>query len=162
MKKGSEPPVEKEGEEGYSHGGRKRRRVKRAMGGSAIGELAPVRLDKRPRSMKGKQPLDAPPSMPTASPGMIGKPSMTGAGMPMMAGGGRLTAGERQAMPKNEFALPGRGKGPKGAGAGAYPIDTEGRARSALSRGAQHATGSELETIKRKVHARYPDIDISE
>lgn len=72
-----------------------------------------------------------------------------------------LTAHERQAMPKSDFALPGHGKGPKGAGAGSYPIDTEARARSALSRGAPNASPSELAQIKRRVHEKYPDIKIA-
>jgi hypothetical protein len=63
-------------------------------------------------------------------------------------------------MPGTEFALPGHGEGPGGRGAGAYPIDTEGRARNALARGAQHASPSELATIKRKVHAKYPGIEV--
>lgn len=72
----------------------------------------------------------------------------------------KLTAKQRQSMPRSEFALPGHGEGPKGAGAGSYPIDTLARARNALARGAQHASPSELATIKRKVHAKYPSIDV--
>ena len=72
---------------------------------------------------------------------------------------GGLTAEARQEMPRSEFALPGKGEGPKGAGAGSYPIDTENRARNALARGAQHASPSELATIRRKVHEKYPDIE---
>jgi hypothetical protein len=75
--------------------------------------------------------------------------------------GGVLSAGERQAMPKSEFALPGKGKGPKGAGAGSYPIPDEGHAKSALSRGKQHASPGELATIKRKVKAKFPSMDVS-
>jgi hypothetical protein len=75
--------------------------------------------------------------------------------------GGVLSAGERQAMPKSQFALPGKGKGPKGAGAGSYPIPDEGHAKSALSRGAQHASPAELATIKRKVKAKFPSMDVS-
>ena len=74
---------------------------------------------------------------------------------------GHLTAASRQSMPKSEFALPGKGEGPKGAGAGSYPIDTEARARNALARGAQHASPAELATIKRKVHSKYPGIEVS-
>jgi hypothetical protein len=73
---------------------------------------------------------------------------------------GRLSAETRREMPSGEFALPGHGEGRGGKGAGAYPIDTEARARNALARGAQHASPSELATIKRKVHAKYPDIEI--
>lgn len=72
---------------------------------------------------------------------------------------GRLTAQDRQSLPKSDFALPGHGDGPKGAGSGSYPIDTISRARNALSRGAQNASPSELASIKRKVHAKYPSIN---
>ena len=71
-----------------------------------------------------------------------------------------LTAKQRQSMPRSQFALPGKGEGPKGAGAGSYPIDTPGRARNALSRGAQNASPGQLATIKRKVKAKYPSIDV--
>ncbi len=79
-----------------------------------------------------------------------------------MARGGRLTAGERQAMPKSDFALPGHGEGPKGAGAGSYPIPDEGHGKSALSRVAQHGTPAEQTTVRRKVHDKFPDLNISE
>jgi hypothetical protein len=72
--------------------------------------------------------------------------------------GGHITTAQRKALPSGEFALPGKGKGAGGKGPGAYPIDTPGRARNALSRGAQHASPAELATIKRKVHAKYPGI----
>jgi hypothetical protein len=61
-----------------------------------------------------------------------------------------LTRARRDALPKGEFALPG----------GRYPIDTPARAKDALSRGAANATPSELATIRRKVHAKYPDMEI--
>lgn len=77
-----------------------------------------------------------------------------------MAKKGWLSAKDRRALPRGDFALPGHGKGPEGKGSGAYPIDTEGRARSALSRGAANASPSELATIKAKVHSKYPDIKI--
>ena len=96
--------------------------------------------------------------------GLLGGPPGGGGGLPPglgMANGGTLSAKERQAMPKSSFALPGRGEGPKGAGSGSYPIDTEGRARSALSRGAQHASSGELATIKRRVREKYPEIDVN-
>lgn len=69
-----------------------------------------------------------------------------------------ITAARRKALPKSEFALPGKGEGPQGKGAGSYPIDTANRARNALARGAQHASPAELATIKRKVHAKFPGI----
>ena len=69
-----------------------------------------------------------------------------------------LTAHERQAMPKSEFALPGRGEGPKGAGAGSYPIPDKAHARNALARVAQHGTSEEKSKVRAAVHRRYPDI----
>jgi hypothetical protein len=72
-----------------------------------------------------------------------------------------LSSKRRQAMPKSSFALPGKGEGPKGAGAGSYPIPDRAHARAALSRAAQHATPAEQATIKRKVAAKFPGIAVS-
>lgn len=72
-----------------------------------------------------------------------------------------LTAGERQKMPKSEFALPGKGEGPKGAGAGSYPIPDENHARNALARVAQHGSSAEKAEVRRKVHEKYPGIAVS-
>ena len=72
-----------------------------------------------------------------------------------------LSAADRRKMPSGEFALPGKGEGPGGKGSGAYPIEDEAHARAALSRGAANASPSELATIRRKVHERYPDMAIS-
>ena len=69
-----------------------------------------------------------------------------------------LTAKERQDMPKSDFAMPGKGEGPKGAGSGSYPIPDKAHARAALSRGAANASPAELAEIKRKVHEKYPDM----
>jgi hypothetical protein len=77
------------------------------------------------------------------------------------ARGGRLDAAQRQAMPKSDFALPGKGSGKKGAGAGSYPIPDESHARNALARGSQHASPAEYAEIRRKVHAKYPQIQVS-
>lgn len=71
-----------------------------------------------------------------------------------------ITAKQRQKLPSKDFALPGRGSGKGGKGPGSYPIDTPGRARNALARGAQHASPAEQETIKRKVKAKYPGIAV--
>ncbi len=65
--------------------------------------------------------------------------------------GGRLTAAERHALPKGDFALPG----------GHYPISDENHARNALARGAQFASPTELARIKRKVKEKFPSIDVS-
>lgn len=71
-----------------------------------------------------------------------------------------LKAAQREKLPSKDFALPGKGKGEKGKGPGAYPIDTKARARNALARGAQHASPAEQATIKRKVAAKYPGIKV--
>lgn len=70
----------------------------------------------------------------------------------------KLTAAARQAMPASEFALPGKGEGPKGAGAGSYPIPDPAHARAALSRVSANGTPAEKATVRAKVHAKYPDI----
>jgi hypothetical protein len=76
------------------------------------------------------------------------------------ASGGHITTARRKALPSSDFALPGKGKGAGGKGPGSYPVDTPGRARSALSRGAANASPAELATIKRKVKAKYPSINV--
>jgi hypothetical protein len=70
-----------------------------------------------------------------------------------------LTAHERQAMPKSDFALPGKGEGPKGAGAGSYPIPDEGHARAALSRVSANGSTEEKSKVRAAVERKYPDIE---
>lgn len=70
----------------------------------------------------------------------------------------KITTRQRQALPSKDFALPGKGTGKAGKGPGSYPIDTPGRARNALARGAQNASPGQLKTIKAKVKAKYPGI----
>jgi hypothetical protein len=70
----------------------------------------------------------------------------------------RLTAKQRQTMPKSSFALPGHGKGPKGAGAGSYPIPDRSHAANALARVSQHGSSSEKARVRAAVHRKYPDI----
>ena len=72
--------------------------------------------------------------------------------------GGRLTAKQRHALPRGDFALPGHGEGSDHKGSGSYPIDTEARGRNALARAAQHASPSEQARIRAAVHRKYPDI----
>ena len=60
-----------------------------------------------------------------------------------------LSSKERDALPASDFIFPATRE---------YPYQDVGHARNALSRGAQNETGARLATIKRKVHARYPDI----
>jgi len=72
----------------------------------------------------------------------------------------KLTAKERQRMPKADFALPGRGEGKKGAGAGSYPIPNKSHARNALARVSQHGTPGEKVTVKRAVEKKFPGIAV--
>ena len=61
-----------------------------------------------------------------------------------------LTAKQRHGLEPSQFALPG----------GRYPVNDASHARNALARAAQHATPSEQATIKRKVHAKFPAIEV--
>jgi len=70
----------------------------------------------------------------------------------------KLTAKTRQSLPKGDFALPGKGKGPKGAGAGSYPIPDPSHARNALARVSQHGSPSEKSAVRSKVHSKFPGI----
>ena len=70
----------------------------------------------------------------------------------------KLKAAERQSLSKKDFALPGKGEGPKGAGAGSYPIPDKSHARNALARVSQHGSSSEKATVRAKVHSKYPGI----
>lgn len=74
----------------------------------------------------------------------------------------KLTAKKRQALPKSDFALPGKGEGPKGAGAGSYPIPDKSHARNALARVSQHGSSEEKAKVRAKVHSKFPDIGQSE
>jgi len=132
--------------------------IARKRGGSVHGKKPEHRMDKRARG--GRMTPKSPLSGATVKEMPFEKGPKTSADEDDLrrARGGHITASERQALPKSDFALPGKGTGPKGAGAGSYLIDTENRARNALARGAQHASAGELATIKRKVHAKYPDI----
>lgn len=61
-------------------------------------------------------------------------------------------------MPKSDFALPGKGEGPKGAGSGSYPIPDKGHAMAALSRVSANGTPAEKAAVRAKVHAKFPGI----
>jgi hypothetical protein len=73
----------------------------------------------------------------------------------------KLTAHERQGLPKSDFALPGHGEGPKGAGSGSYPIPDASHARNALARVAQHGSAGEKATVRAKVRAKFPGIGLA-
>jgi hypothetical protein len=72
--------------------------------------------------------------------------------------GGVLSAAQRQSLPKSSFALPGKGEGPKGAGAGSYPIPDASHARNALARVSQHGSSAEKAKVRAKVAAKFPGI----
>lgn len=73
--------------------------------------------------------------------------------------GGHLSAKQRQSLPSSDFALPGKGKGPKGAGSGSYPIPDESHARNALARVSQHGSSEQKAQVRAKVKAKYPGIE---
>jgi hypothetical protein len=69
-----------------------------------------------------------------------------------------LTTAQRKKMPAKSFALPGKGTGPSGKGAGSYPIPDASHARNALARVSQHGSSSEKAKVRAKVHAKFPGI----
>lgn len=71
-----------------------------------------------------------------------------------------ISMAKRERLPSKDFALPGKGSGKGGKGPGSYPIDTPGRARNALARGAQNASPAQQAEIKKKVRAKYPSIAV--
>ncbi len=70
-----------------------------------------------------------------------------------------LSAGDRRALPDSDFALPGKGEGPKGKQAGSYPIPDETHARSALSLVSQHGTSAEKAKVRAAVKRKFPGIE---
>lgn len=70
----------------------------------------------------------------------------------------KLTEKARNKMPSKDFALPGRGAGPKGKGAGAYPIEDKSHARNALARVSQHGTPAEKKEVRSAVKRKFPGI----
>jgi hypothetical protein len=70
----------------------------------------------------------------------------------------KLTSKARKALPSKSFALPGKGKGPEGKGAGSYPIPDKSHARNALARVSRHGSSAEKAKVRAKVHAKYPEI----
>lgn len=61
----------------------------------------------------------------------------------------KLTSGARNALPKSDFALPGKR---------AYPVNDPSHARNALSRVSANGTPEEKKAVRAKVHAKYPAI----
>ena len=71
----------------------------------------------------------------------------------------KLSAKERRALPGSDFALPGKGEGPKGKQAGSYPIPDEGHAKAALGMVAKHGTSEEKAKVRAAVKRKFPDIE---
>ena len=70
----------------------------------------------------------------------------------------KLSYARRQKLPASDFALPGKGTGPKGKGGGSYPIPDASHARNALARVAQHGSQAEKAEVRAKVHRKFPAI----
>jgi hypothetical protein len=70
----------------------------------------------------------------------------------------KLTTAARNKLPAKSFALPGKGKGPKGKGAGSYPIPDRSHAANALTRVSQHGSSTEKAAVRAKVRAKYPSM----
>jgi len=63
----------------------------------------------------------------------------------------KLTYQQRKRLHSGSFAIPSKRR---------YPIHTLSHARAALARVAQHGTKQEQSIVKRKVHKKWPSIDI--
>lgn len=77
---------------------------------------------------------------------------LTKAGLPTRIVKAKLSTERRNSLPDSDFVFPATRE---------YPIPDESHARNALSRGAQNESGARLETIRRKVRDRFPNIDVS-
>ena len=62
----------------------------------------------------------------------------------------KLTAKARKAIPKKDFAVPG-----KAPGSGSYPIEDRRHAANALARSSGKPVAAQ---VRAKVHAKYPDM----
>lgn len=69
-----------------------------------------------------------------------------------------LTMAKRKRLSSSQFALPGKGEGPGGKGAGSYPIPDPGHARNALARVSQHGTPEQKRKVRARVRAKFPSI----
>lgn len=69
-----------------------------------------------------------------------------------------LKARTRKKLPSGDFALPG--KRSKSKGEGGYPIEDKGHAEAALSKISAYGTSAQKRTVERRVHAKYPSMNI--
>jgi hypothetical protein len=72
-----------------------------------------------------------------------------------------LSNKRRQSLKSSQFALPGKGEGKGGKGAGSYPIPDESHARNALARVSQFGSSAEKATVRAKVASKYPGIEVT-
>lgn len=117
------------------------------LGGAVQGDRGPRRRDKAARKADGGVPSSRFSEQPVARSVFMNR-------------GGKLDTKERRHLPSKDFALPGKGEGPKGKGSGSYPIENKGHARAALARSKANASPEQQKTIREKVHRKYPDMDI--
>lgn len=73
----------------------------------------------------------------------------------------RLSTAQRKRLPRSAFALPQRGEGE--AERGGFPIPDRSHAIQAKARATQgvkkgYLTSAQAATIRRRVHAKYPDL----
>ena len=74
------------------------------------------------------------------------------------SGMAKLTTSRRKSLPSKDFALPGKGKGPSGKGAGSYPIEDKSHARNALARVSQFGSSGEKAKVRAAVKRKFPGI----
>jgi hypothetical protein len=70
-------------------------------------------------------------------------------GKRLLPGEKKLTAADRHALPRKDFAVPEKEK---------YPVEDEAHARNALSRVSQFGSAEEKKKVRAKVHKKFPDI----
>ena len=70
----------------------------------------------------------------------------------------KLSAAARKKLPAKSFALPGKGEGPQGKGAGSYPIPDRSHAANALARVSQHGSPAEKAKVRSAVKRKFPGI----
>lgn len=61
----------------------------------------------------------------------------------------KLSYKKRKKLPGKDFAEPGKRK---------YPVNDKAHARNALARVSQHGTAAEKAAVRKKVHAKFPEI----
>jgi len=130
------------------------------MGPTATPQVG-MNLGQTLQSQAGTQRSPAPAQAPQLRQQGMGndKPKpKTGAGQASKGrvGAGRdLSTAARNKLPSSSFALPGKGTGASGKGAGSYPIPDRTHGQNALARVAQHGTPAEKATVRAKVKAKF-------